>query len=160
MRISNQNSIAVAMCTLVALPLVIVGCCSGSSGSGGGNDPNREQALLNLASISRAASLYAQDYDQLLPTATTAAAAQSQLINYAGRDTSLFLDPINNRPFDWNSWLSGKSLASLGDPSKIVAWWDSDTSLASSRPVGLFNGRSKLATDAEWQALKITSHIP
>ena len=123
-----------------------------------GGDVSRTAALDNLHKLNLALLMYSQDYDEIMPTSNQSK-IQSLLMPYTG-DSSVFTDPINSKPFQWNTWLSGQSMAQFTDFSKIATFYDQDSSLASNRPIVLLNGTAKSVTDSEWQALKLSSHIP
>ena len=137
--------------------------CGGGTGSGNGSGSNTKvidqtETLGNLKTLNLSLALYAQDYDQIFPNASTFATLRPLLFPY-GRDSSNFTDPNTNLPFAWNGYLSGKPLSTV-DYTGYVTFWVATPVIPNARPVATFNQTSKLVTDTEWAQLKTTSHIP
>ena len=115
--------------------------------------------LTNLKSVNSALLLYVQDYDETFPIALNKEVVQRLTLPYS-KDITLYSDPNTNIPFEWNSYLSGRTLASFETPSTTVSFYVAFPVVPDSRPVATIGSRPKLVTDAEWVQLKATSHIP
>ena len=115
--------------------------------------------LTNLKSVNSSLLLYVQDYDETLPIALSKEIVKKLTLPYA-KDVSIYSDPNTSIPFEWNSYLSGRTLASFETPSTTVSFYVGLPTVPDSRPVATLGGRPKLATDAEWVQLKTVSHIP
>ena len=146
--------------SLMLMPALVWGCCSGSSIPLGFTAQEKNRlALDNIHKLGTALLEYSQDYDEVFPVGLTIAQVNPALYPYL-KDSSVFTDPITDKAFAWNGWLSGKSLTLLENPSQTVSFYEADDSTASARPVVKADGSYKVVNDTEWQLLKASSHIP
>jgi prepilin-type processing-associated H-X9-DG protein len=70
-----------------------------------------------------------------------------------------FNDPVTNKPFELNVWLSKKSLAAIDSPSEMIAICSAPHS-DGRRIVGFADGHAKLLDADSWAKAKAASHIP
>ena len=114
--------------------------------------------LVNLQNLNQSLMGYSQDYDERFPVAANFEAVKPLLYSYH-KDSTNYVDPNTKIPFEWNSYFSGKILASE-DFTGLATFYVVVSIVPNARPVATFNGIPKLATDAEWALLKTVSHIP
>ncbi len=119
---------------------------------------NQSESLTSLKNLNIALSLYANDYDEIFPNAPTKQIVKTLIFPYV-KSEDTFIDQNTNIPFEWNSFLSGKSLNSM-DFAPFATFYVGNPSIPDSRPVVSFNRVAKLYTEADWTKLKAISHIP
>jgi len=149
------TAILVGAVVLGSVSTVVTGC----GGSSHSNTVDQTQTLSNLKAVGLALAQYTEDYDEQLPSGTTSAAIDSQLLSY-NHDSSIFIDPNNKVPFAWNASLSGKSPDIFPDVSLIMTFYDEQPPVQDSIPVLLLNGQAHTETSAQFAQLKSTSGIP
>ena len=103
--------------------------------------------------------MYAHDYDETFPVAPNKETVQRLTRPYVNNITT-YSDPNTGIPFEWNSYLTGKTLASIENPSTTVSFYVAIPTVPDSRPVATLGRNPKLVTDVEWMLLKASSHIP
>jgi beta-lactamase regulating signal transducer with metallopeptidase domain len=73
----------------------------------GGRKDLQALSRSRLEQLGRALSMYAQDYDMVLPPMSNSAAAKKALYPYVSKDDAVFLDPQTNQPYEPNARVSG-----------------------------------------------------
>ncbi len=101
---------------------------------------------------------YAQDWDERLPPAQTAAAVKPLILPYV-RDSAAFVDSNTGSPFQYNASLAGTVLATYASPSTFVVFYELSPPVPNARPVVVLDGRTELLTASQWQQLEATSQI-
>ena len=158
MKFSNLLLSSIASGVVVVAMFSLAGCGCGCTTTTQ-NVLGQTDTLTNLKSLSSALTAYVQDYDESFPIALNKETVQRLTLPYA-KDTSVYSDPNTNIPFEWNSYLSGKALASIEVPTATVSFYVAIPVVPDSRPVTTLGARPKLVTDLEWAQLKTSSHIP
>lgn len=161
--LSTPKTFPIVLClSLSALPFFISGCGGGNSACPTSVTPaDQTMALSRLARLSQAVGLYVQDYDQVFPIAKNQSSMQLLLFPYT-KDSTAFVNPNTNIPFEFNYSISGMSLAAvnISDSYQFIYVYDPKPADSAMRGVGLADFKSKLVTEAQWQQLKATSKIP
>ncbi len=113
----------------------------------------------NLKQIGLALLQYTQDYDEVLPPLKNAAVAKTAIYLYVKSDAT-FLEPPANVPYQPNTSLSHRKLASFQDPASMVVYYEAAPQSDGLRAVLFLDGHIKRLADADWQRVKSASHVP
>lgn len=117
------------------------------------------ESLNNLKQLALALLMCANDYDEVLPQLTDAAAVKKTLLPYV-KSESLFINPVTKQPYLPNPILSGKKLAHITNPRAMVLFFEDSPAPDGTRGVAFLDGHAKRVPEAEWEALKKASKIP
>jgi len=117
------------------------------------------QSQSNLKQIGLGLIQYTQDSDENLPPMQSAAVAKTAIFPYI-KSEAVFRQPQTHEPYQPNTSLSGRSLASFNSPSTMVIYYEASPAPDGTRGVLFFDGHAKRFPEAEWPALKAASHVP
>jgi prepilin-type processing-associated H-X9-DG protein len=127
------------------------GGMDGGGDDGGAAGPNGTVCLSNLRQLGLAAMMFAQDHDEMLPSADK---WTDELKPYIKND-KVFVDPETPElpcGYAINAKIAGKSLADIAEPATTVLFFDSATgkpntadAMTSVPPKGRHNGGSNFA---------------
>jgi hypothetical protein len=101
--------------TMIALPLV--------RAQQSGQPDNNTRCLSNAKQVALAALMYAQDYDERLPPMKSAAQTQNLLNPYL-KNKTLFTCPATQKPYVFNTRLSGMNTAKIAKPASTPLFCD------------------------------------
>ncbi len=158
MKFSNLLFTSISFGVAVAVMFSLAGCGCGCTTTTQ-NVLGQTDTLTNLKSVNTSLLMYAQDYDETFPITPNKETVQRLLLPY-NSNTTTYSDPNTGIPFEWNSYLSGKTLASIETPSTTVSFYVAIPVVPDSRPVATLGRNPRLVTDVEWTQLKTSSHIP
>ena len=119
----------------------------------------KQASLTNLKQIGLGLLQYTQDWDEHYPPMQSTEIAKNALLPYIKSDT-IFQNPITHAPYRPNTSLSHQPLASIQDPSTLMAYYDDGPSADGERGVLFADGHAKMVTEEEWRRLKAASHLP
>ena len=119
----------------------------------------QSQSLINLKQLGLELSQYMQDNDERLPPMQSAAATQKAIYPYIKSD-AVFVHPRTHQPYQPNSSLSGRTLASFADPATMVVYYEPAPAPDGTRGVVFLDGHAKRIREDQWPALKAASHVP
>ena len=117
------------------------------------------QSLSNLKQIGLGLLQYTQDWDEHYPPMQSTEIAKNALQPYIKSDT-VFQNPTTRKPYRPNTSLSHQPLASIQDPSTLMAYYDDGPNADGERGVLFADGHAKMVTEEEWRRLKAASHLP
>lgn len=120
---------------------------------------NNRLSLSNLKQIGLAMIQYVQDYDEKLPPMKSAAVAKKALYPFV-KDDAVFQQPQTHEPYQPNTSLSGRSLASFERPAEMVIYYEAGPAPDGTRGVVFLDGHARRIRESEWPALKSASHVP
>lgn len=115
-------------------------------------------SLNNLKQIGLALTMYVQDYDEVLPPMKNAA-VQKVLMPYV-KNKAVFSSPQSKQPYQPNTSLSHRTLASFQNPSTMVVFYEAAPDAEGYRAVLFLDGHVERVDAAGWQKLKVASHVP
>ncbi len=113
----------------------------------------------NLKQIGLAMLQYELGNDENLPPMQSAAATEKAIYPFV-KSEAVFRQPQTHEPYQPNTSLSGRSLASFNNPSTMVLYYEASPAPDGTRGVLFFDGHAKRFPEAEWPALKAASHVP
>lgn len=138
------------------------------------------EAQARLKKLGMALQFYAQDWSAALPPMKRPAEAQKVLLPYT-RDKAVFVDPRTGTPYLANPSLSGKrsglvlmqfrrrgpgrarwimTKADITRPAEVVAFYAPCPTPVGERDVLFVDGHVSRVSEAEWEQLRRSSHIP
>ena len=113
----------------------------------------------NLKQIGLALIQYTQDYDEVLPPMKSAAVTKAAIYPYVKSD-AVFQEPPANVPYQPNTSLSHRKLASFQDPASMAVYYEPAPQSDGLRAVLFLDGHVKRLANADWQRVKSASHVP
>lgn len=116
-------------------------------------------SVSNLKQIGLALIQYTQDSDEVLPPMKTADIAKAAILPYIKSD-AVFYQPPTNIPYQPNTSLSHRALATFDSPTDMVVYYEAEPQSDGLRAVLFLDGHVKRLTDADWQRAKTASHVP
>ena len=118
--------------------------------------PDRAEALRRMKLLGAATLMYAQDYDDVFPSAGATRPAAAQVLPYAkatarrllpGRtDAQLFRSPTPGGSFFFNTLLSRVSLDRIESPAEVVAWYETLPDMEALVAVAYVDGHARFLT--------------
>jgi len=118
-----------------------------------------QTSLSNLKQMSLGMLQYVQDNDENMPPMKDAATVKNAIYPYVKSD-QIFLQPDTKRPYQPNSSLSGRSLATFKDPATMVTFYEDAPDQDNTRAVAFLDGHAKRIPESQWPSLKSASHVP
>jgi len=116
------------------------------------------QSLNNLKQIGLGLAMFADDNNEKLPDLSDPASLKKALAKYISND-KVFMHPRTGEPYSPNPALSGKSRQEFNTAETVVVY-EAKPSDDGTRGVLFSDGHVERVTDAKWQDLKRSSHIP
>lgn len=115
----------------------------------------RQVSASGIKQLCLALLAYSQDYDELLPTASSAVEAGKQMEAYLHGQP--FVDPISDAPYGWNVKIAGGSSRNAADK---VAFWDPVPGLDNQRTIGFVSGSVVRWPEDRFAEYMKKNHIP
>jgi hypothetical protein len=116
-------------------------------------------SLDHLKQLALAFLMYTQDYDGRLPPMEDPVAMKRALLPYVKWEAA-FVHPISDEPYQPNSSLSQRVLASIAEPETVVACYEAHPTTPETRGVVFLDGSAKRVPEADWPDRKRASGIP
>jgi prepilin-type processing-associated H-X9-DG protein len=132
---------------------------SAQTGQGALQANKSQDSDSNLKQIGLAMLQYEQDWDEELPPMQSAAAAKEAIFPYV-KVESVFIQPETKQPYQPNTSLSHRSLASFESPVTMVVYFEAGPAADGTRGVLFLDGHVKRIPEAQWLTLRRASHIP
>ncbi len=115
-------------------------------------------SLNNLRQLGQAVSMYAQDYDEVLPSMKSASKFKEVVLPYV-KNEKVFINPMTRTPYAMNEILSQHKLAHILKPAEMAVIYEAELAPDGTRGVCFLDGHVSRVDDAEWTLIKKRSKI-
>ena len=122
------------------------------------DDANTVVSLSNLRQLGAGLSMYAQDYDEVLPPMKSAAKFKEVVTPYV-KNEKVFINPVTRTPYAMNEILSQHKLAHILKPAEMAVIYEAEPAPDGTRGVCFLDGHVLRVDDAEWTLVKKRSKI-
>jgi len=113
-------------------------------------------SMSNLRQLASAATMYAQDHDELWPEMKTAGDMPELLMV----DAVILVSPRTNEPYQPNPFIAGKSIGEIDDPISMIIFYENTPAPDGSRCVAYLDGHVGMIPAADWDAAKNRAKMP
>ena len=119
---------------------------------------NQAPAQSNAKQLMLGMIQYSQDYNEVMPPTTSAAAFKKAVYPYV-KSESTFLDPVTGRTFHYNPKLSKLPLSKIKVPNTAIVLYTDQPDSQGNRVVGYADGHVKSISESTYQMQKNAEHI-